>query len=261
MKNKIAIILTTLERPELLKKCLESIVANWREDWVLLIGNQDDYESESYKIIADIIAKNPDKIIKQYDLDYNCGISVARNYLIDKANLLECEYVLLTADSIMFNGTMQRIDFITSEMRWRNIGLVGLNLIGRIGWEGWITLNHDKSFLIDFIDPKEKDTKILVDCSICRNFWIATTKSLIKVPYDNELIMCEHEDFFYRYNEAGCTVACTNLVNGVYEKSQNTPEYDRIRQTNFNLGRQRLLNKYSLKKWIEYIHLERIQQP
>ena len=96
------------------------------------------------------------------------------------------------------------------------------------------------------------------DCSIVRNFWIAKTEALIKVPYDEQLIMCEHEDWFWRVKQQGFVCGCTNACTGTYNKCENTPEYDKIRANNFRIGQQRLKDKYNLKTWVTYKNIERI---
>lgn len=257
--NNIAIIITSIERPNLLKKSVESILLNWQNNWSLFVGIQDDYESESFNAMLTIIANNPDKTIRLYDLDYNCGISKARNELIQKAHLWGCTHVLLSADSIMFNKSAIGVYFATLSMKTDNYDLCGFNLLERIPWEATLSLISNQSFQLDFIDPNEKNVYLLVPCDIVRNFWIARIESLIAVPYDEHLIMCEHEDFFYRYKSAGYKVCCTNLVNGTYEKGINTLEYDKIRSTNFRIGQQRLKYKYQLKSWISYKNLQKVQ--
>jgi glycosyltransferase involved in cell wall biosynthesis len=274
--NKIGIILTTIERPQALKKSLDSIIAVWQDNWMLLIGDQNKHTyGESYDVITKIIDDNPDKLIKAYKQEYNCGISVARNELIYKARLNYCDYILLTADSISFNESMKDITnllpcFQKSERPgWSYYDLIGLDLNNRIGWEAKINLIPEQTFELEFIEKVPGESgwitgDILFDiwpCDIVRNFWIARTEALIKVPYDEQLIMCEHEDFFWRLNRKGIVVGCTDLCRGTYNKSENTPEYDKIRQTNFRIGKQRLLDKYSLKTWVSYKNIERIQQP
>jgi hypothetical protein len=255
--NKIGIILTSIERPQALKKSVESIIANWQENWVLLVGLQDYCESESYQIMKRLIINNYDKHIRVYNLDYDCGISKARNELIQKANLWDCKYTLLTADSITFDESIKRLQFVISSMEVLGYDLCGLNLNNRISWEAKLTLKQNKAFELDFIDPKEKDKHDFVDCSIVRNFWIAKTEVLLQVPYDNDLIMCEHEDFFWRMQICGKVICCTNLCSGTYNRFENTPKYDEIRANNFRIGKQRLIDKYSLKSWITYKNIER----
>jgi hypothetical protein len=274
MDTHIAIILTSIERPQALKKSIESILAVWQDNRVLLIGDQNPIGSKSYQIIDEFIINNPDKDIRTFNLEYNCGISVARNELIHFANLIGCEYVLLTADSILFNDSMKDIPNLFScfqksdRQEWDFYDLIGLSLQGRIQWEAKLELIPNQSFQLNFIEKKLKDDIWLVGdktfniwpCDIVRNFWMARTKALIRVPYDEQLIMIEHEDWFWRVKQEGLKIGCTNLVNGLYEKEQNTPEYDKIRTNNFRIGKQRLLDKYSLKNWVSYKNLERIHQ-
>ena len=261
MNKLVSIILTTIERPKLLQKCLDSIVNNWPTsvNCMLLIGNQNDYESKSYKIISKTINDNPTKSIRHYDLEFDCGISKARNELIHKSLLHNADYIFLTADSILCNESMKDLGFIIQEMEKEGYSRCGFNLLGRIGWEATLKLIPGQAFELDFIDPKDKEKKLLVPCDIVRNFHLSTTESMVRVGYDPNLIMIEHEDEAYRYKEVGYKVCCTNFINGLYEKGQNTPEYEKIRATNFRIGQQRLMDKYSLKKWVSYRHLERIQ--
>jgi len=258
MDKKIGIILTSIERPQSLKKSVESILTVWQDEWALFIGLQDDYESESFSVIEKIIEDNPDKEIRLYDLEYDCGISVARNELIQKVSLWGIPYTLLTADSITFQDMACLYELI-EYMRLNNIDLVGLELLNRIPWEAKLNLIPNQSFELDFIDYKEKEKYVSISCDIVRNFWIARTAALIKVPYDEQLIMCEHEDFFWRAKIHGFVCGCTNTCAGIYNKEENTPEYDKIRTKNFRIGQQRLKDKYSLKGWVTYKHFERTQ--
>jgi hypothetical protein len=257
MNKKIAIILTSIARPQALKKSVESILAVWQDDWCLMVGIQDDYDSESFSIMLKIVEDNPDKEIRLYDLEYDCGISKARNELIQKVSLWGIPYTLLTADSITFDESMKDALGVALGMDIEGYKLCGLNLNNRIPWEADLELIPEQSFELDFIDPREKLHRTYVDCRIVRNFWIAKTEALMKVPYDDELIMCEHEDFFWRMKREGLPVCCTNLCSSTYNKGENTPEYDKIRATNFRIGMQRLKDKYSLKSWVNYKNLER----
>ncbi len=260
MNNKIGIILTSIERPQALKESVESILSVWQDNWVLLIGLQDEIGSESDKIIDKIICDNPDKHIREYYLEYDCGISVARNELIHHSYLLGCEYTLLTADTILFDTSMKDIDILLSTMELGMYKLVGLELNNRVAWEAYLDLINYKCFELDFIDSRTKLVSQIVDCDIVRNFWIAKTEYLKQVPYDEQLKACEHEDFFWRWKGQNYSVGCTNLCSGTYKKPTNIPKYDEIRSKNFRIGQQRLKDKYSLTSWISYKNLDRIKQ-
>lgn len=249
MNNKIGIILTSIKRDELLFKSIRSMLDNTTENCTIIVG----YQSESKTIEF----SHPRVYV--YQLPYNCGISYARNDLILKAHALGCTHVLLTADSIMFNVSMKHLDYIIEQMEKEGYDLCGLNLLDRIAWEAKLTLIPGQSFELDFIDPEEKKSNLFVPCDIVRNFWVGNLQSVGRCGYDNDLVMAEHEDFFYRFKEMGFKVCCTNFCNGLYEKAENTFEYDLIRRCNFMIGQQRLKAKYSIKKWVSYKHMERIK--
>ena len=265
MDKRIAIILTSIERPQALKKSVESIIAVWQENWVLFIGLQDGIDSASWTIIVELMRLHADKDIRLYDLEYDCGISVVRNELIQKVSLWGIPYTLLTADSITFDESMKDINYLFPCLE--PYTLIGLSLQNRIGWEASLELIDipERVFQLDFITKFPKDYVWNVgdkvfnvwDCSIVRNFWIAKTEALVQVPYDEQLIMAEHEDFFWRAKQQGFIVGCTNLCSGTYNKSENTSEYDKIRANNFRIGKQRLQDKYNILNWVSYKHLER----
>jgi hypothetical protein len=208
-----------------------------------------------------------------YALPYNCGIGYARNDLMQKALAFNCDYTLLTADSILFNESMKYINTLlpcfqkAERKEWDGYDLIGLNLLNRIEWEAKLNLIPNESFELDFIEKNVIDNNWCIgdtifnvwDCDIVRNFWLARTEAVLEVPYDCRLVMCEHEDWFYRFKQAGYKVGCTKLCSGTYNKIENTPEYSTIREENFRLGKQRLLEKYQLKKWVTYKNIERIK--
>lgn len=249
MNTKIAIILTSIERDKLLFQAIQSIRDNIQSNWVLIIGWQSKDKAMSFS--------HPQ--IYSYELPYNCGISYARNDLIIKAYALGCTHVLLTADSILFTESMKKIDYLITKLDENNYDLIGLNLENRIPWEANLEFIPNESFQLDFIDQKDKEKDLLVPCDIVRNFWLAKIESLIRVPYDEQLIMAEHEEWFWRFKQMGYKVCCTNYCTGTYNKGTETPEYNKIRQTNFRLGIQRLKEKYNIKNWVTYNHLERTQ--
>ena len=245
-KLMIGIILTSIERDALLFKSIQSILDNLQSDWMIIIGYQSKNKTLEFS----------HKQIYSYTLPYNCGLAYAKNDLVLKAVSLGCDHVLLTADSICFEESMVKINTIVQEMEQQNYDLIGLNLRNRIPWEGLLKLIPNDSFEIDFINLKEKDNQLLVPCDIVRNFWIANINSITKIPWDNNLLMCGHMEYFWRLKQSNIKIACTNLCNGLYIEGQNTPEYTKIRRENFKLGQQRVRDKYSLKSWVSYKNLE-----
>ena len=84
-------------------------------------------------------------------------------------------------------------------------------------------------------------------------------ESLLKVKWDNNLKLAEHEDFFHRYKKAGYKVCWTDAI--IAEKMTDRPtEYLSYRKQNFEEGLQYLRKKYKTTGWVNYVNLERAKK-
>lgn len=249
MNDKIAIILTTLYRDDCLYKTIESIQKVWQNNWRLIILDQDATEQKA----KDFWAYN------YYSLPNKCGLSYARNFGVQKANEYECKYTIITADSIRFTESMNKTNILLPYLKIYD--LIGLHMIDRIEWEGNLELVPDLKFKIYPIDKNpsnnlyvENNQKFnLWPCEIVRNFFIAKTKSLLQVKWDENLLLCEHEDWFYRYKQSNFKVACTKLCSGHYKPSTSDVRYKVLRTSTFEESRILLRKKYNLISWVEYV--------
>jgi hypothetical protein len=272
---------------------LNSIIDNWSDDFVVLIGDQnhlDDYSVEKHVFYETACAYAHtrtlnDDHIKVVQLPFDCGLSYARNKLVEKAHELGVNYCLIGADSIKFTESMQQVSCLTrflSYNRGFGIDLLGFELKDRIGWEAKLDLKN--SFILDFIDKTERPDEeyAMLDnmkpsedwicgdgtspmvgrvinifhCDIVRNFFLASTKSLLDVRWDDNLKMAEHEDFFWRYKQEGYKVGWTNYCEGEYAPCIDN-KYKQLRNKNMRMGKEYLKLKWELKSWVKYIHLER----
>ena len=188
-----------------------------------------------------------------YTLPYNCGLSYGRNFLVSKAHELGYDFCLIASDSMIFNEKTEFIDTLIPLMEApSSYSLIGCHLNGaQIYWVGWLTLIPGKCFELDFIDRSQTSPGRLnlFDCSSCHNFFIATTKSLIDVKWDDNLKLAEHEDFFYRYTQAGYKCAWTPDVSCDYFKTRYG-QHAAIRQQNWNESLPKLLGKWKINQWI-----------
>lgn len=248
--GNIAILITTVKRDKLLEKVVNSIRKIRQTNWQILIADQC-YTEEKRLLYPDC---------GYYHVPYDCGISYSRNFLVKEADYLGYDHCLLSADSIEFTESMKYLNILSGKLKWNpenDYDLFGLGLENRIGWEGWLKLIPNECFEINFIE-KEKDCTQdfnMWDCSIVRNFFLATTDSLLKIKWDNKLKASEHEDFFIRYLESGYKVGCTDICKGKYIGTKEG-EYSRLRRKNISEGRQILLEKWGIKKWVQYKNLE-----
>jgi len=260
--NKIAIIYTTFLRDNLEKQTIESILDNWNENYVLLIGEQGLRDKDTK---TDYYNSLNNKNIYRYILPFDYGLSASRNFLVEKANELNCKYCLLTADSIKFlqpYDLQTVIDFLEEDPRR---GIVGLNLRRRICWEGDLELK-EKGFYFEAPQRELIEFKNIVfqRVDICRNFFLATTKCLLDNKWDNNLKLLEHEDFFWRLKNNSVSfvkeygtdiyqpyqVFYTDYIKGEYIEDK-PKEYLKYRNRMYNEFKKILEAKYSFKfSWI-----------
>lgn len=267
--DKIAIILTTINRDKLLLETLESVIDVWQENWKVYIVDQNEEDSEEkqlwYKLIANEAHKEKDKKIEVLRVPYDCGISYARNAGVKKAHEDGFKYVILGADSIKFTKKMERVNDLLHYMRRYDV--IGLDINNRIKWEAKLNLIKDSHFELDFIDTSCKtcsSSKIVIyNCDIVRNFFLAKTESLVNSPWDEDLKMREHESAFYEFKQKGYKVGWTKWCIGEYigEKTKKDgSEYSKLRQKNWRDSMEVLKKKYNLKKWVSYKNLDNVHK-
>jgi len=282
--KKIGIIITTFQRDELLFKSIESIKANWQDNFELIIVDQtNEPENLTYKkfYFSSLITKQIHYEWKR--VPYNSGLSYCRNFGVQKANELGCDYCLIASDSFLFNESVKKINHIVNILDDTWYDLIGMELSGCVcDWEARLKLIESESFELDFINKiKSLSTEYLTeatpsiewenedgspaligdvihihDCDIMRNFFIAKTATLLDVQWDNNLKLGEHEDFFWRYKQEGYKCGWTNYIDA--EKMKDRPdEYTKLRKINFNAGLAYLRKKYNMSGWVTYKNLSR----
>jgi len=241
MKPKIGIILTTFLRDDLLLKSYLSIMNNWQPNWNLIIVDQNPTEQKVFDYSCSYVTA-----------PFNCGLSMARNFGVEEAQRLGCEYCLITADSIQFEPSMRRINELLPLFEAdTKLGRVGFHLQGRLNWEGELSLIPNKCFRLTLIDTTKEG---LYSCNCIKNFFIARTTTLLEMPWDNNLKMAEHEDFQYIYGTMWDTLYST-FYKGTYI-GKHEGEYNHYRQKNWNESMDYLFKKYNLQWWLEYTNSE-----
>jgi hypothetical protein len=256
MQNKIGIVLTTFLRDDLMYRIVDSIIKNWKEEYVLFIGNQSyqnlEEEFDGFKRFNDTIKFNGRKI-QYYNLPYDCGLSYARNFLCQKAHESGCNYIFLTADSYEFKdyNLTTVIEFLESDEKNGLVGFVELNKPDK-NWCYDVELIPNDCFLLTrpkrpIINFKELN---LQPCDITQNFFLAKTQVILDNQWDCELKLTEHEDFFWRLkNKTTYKVFFNDSIACVYIKDKPS-EYNEKRQRIYNIYKKKLQEKYRIKGWI-----------
>jgi len=245
---KVAIILTTFLRDNLLYKTLQTIVDNPVSDCILLIADQG-YSSDEKSITVDYTKSQIP--CEYYKLPFDCGAYFARNFLVKKAQELGCDYCLISADSIQFKEKYNFepiINFLNSNEK---IALCGFELEdSKCAWEYEMELTKKGiKFLYPtkFITVNEiKYTKV----DICRNIYLAKTKALIDSPYDEELKLGGHELNFWNLKQKGWECYWTDSL--IFKRVSNTNnEYSEYRKR-FSDYLQIAKQKLGITGWVIY---------
>lgn len=253
---KIAVCLTTFLRDELLFKTMKSILNVYQENLIILVGDQGHptKEKKEYfdKFVNDIYSPN----VVYFQLPFDCGLSCARNTLVEHAKDLGCKYCLITADSIEFTFTMSLINEATILLEWMSkCGILGFDLQNRFPYEFDMELVEGNYFYLKKptreICGVDNPVAKLIQCDIVKNFFLAKTQALLDSPWDEELKVCEHEDFFYRFKQTKWTVAWTDLCSAKYIDCKPV-EYNKYRKRMYNIYRRKLQEKYCIKGWTKY---------
>lgn len=247
MPHKIAVIFTTFLRPLLAHKTLSSIFEHRPENSVLLIADQTTGHDDFLGLPRSL--RDRDEF---HRLNFDCGLSHARNFLVKRAADLGCKYCLLTADSIQFTSVYDFSNPMSLLDAWDSHAIVGFDLKGRIAWEHDLELKNRTFVLMPSKRFVKHNNITYRQCDICRNFFLAKTDALLQVQWDEDLKLCEHEDFFWRLKSAGFEAFYTDEISAAYIKHK-TPEYERYRNRLYGEFKDKLMKKYNLTKWFNVV--------
>jgi GT2 family glycosyltransferase len=245
--NKIAVIYTTFLRDILFLRTFKSISLYWAGP--LFIGDQGRENGFKYAPSA------PRPGLTYLTLPFDCGVSYARNRLIELADQSGFEYIILSADSIEFTrDTVSNMDkgvqFLDSHPE---VGILGFDLNNRAPWEYFMDIQNS-SFLLTKNPVIEADpgTGLRIKrCDICRQIFLAKTETILKVKWDEALKTGEHEDFFWRYKQAGYKVCFTPDIACDYV-DYKPADYLKYRERQYKEFRNILFAKYKLNSWVTY---------
>ena len=258
MENKIGIILTTFLRDDLMYKIVQSVLDHWNKDYILFVGNQsyqtDEERMKGFSNFGLNITNISRVDVRYYNLPYDCGLSYARNYLVQKAHEAKCNYIFLTADSYEFRDYdfSKLIEFLESNKDNGIIGFVEENKPDP-NWKYDLELVPNNCFLLKKPRRKIIEFKSLKfqPCDVVQNFFLAKTETLLKCSWDNELKLTEHEDFFYRLkNETSYKVYFNDSIRCKYI-NKKPKDYSEKRQRIYNVYKLKLQDKYKITSWIK----------
>lgn len=201
-----AIVINFLREPYL-RKCLDSLQALYPQINVK-VGENGHYTDEKKKWIESV------KERKYYDLPFDSGVCVGRNRLMKK---VRTKYVLVGDDDFMYTNDSKvdkMIEFLEANPEYDLVG-GRIHQNGRIhNYQGFFEFNDKnlniKAFNTDGASYKkcEKSGLRYANCDLVFNFFVARTKAIKEVLWDEKIkVAYEHSSFFIAFKEAGKKVA------------------------------------------------------
>lgn len=244
--NKIAICVTTFLRDKLLYKALESIVNAHIDDSIVLIADQG-YRSDEKNTTYDYFKSQLNCEI--YYLPFDCGLSYARNYLVNKASELKIPYCLISADSIAFEKHYDFENHIALLESNAAHAVVGFDLKGsKCKWEYNMSVDKQGIHFTESDDSIVLNEVKYIKVDICRNIFLAKTE-LIKNMWDNDFKVGEHELSFLELKNRNVQVLWTKDIEFKKMNSVGNAEYQTYRNR-LNDYLKKLKAKLNIQKWV-----------
>lgn len=225
--NKLTIIVVTFERPKSLDKLLRSIRRHRSACRVVVADNSKRLEPN---LAADVYLKVP----------FDCGLSEARNRALAR---VETPYVCLMDDDFVLDPKAG-LDKLYQAVVDGKADLAGGDFRAppgqKPGWQAWHGLFgvENKCFRLRRGCHRKEGDLHWVD--IVHNYWVATTSSVKRVRWDNDLKLQEHLDFFYRY--------ARRRFKCVYVRGCRIL-HELVRTKHYKKYRDREFRQIFLKKW------------
>jgi GT2 family glycosyltransferase len=244
----LGIIITTFLRDAALYKTLQSIVDFNPGDCTILVADQGYADDEKNITIDYFKSQIP---LEYYRLPFDCGLSYARNFLVNKAKELGYEYCLVSSDSIQFTEKYNFepiIDFLNSEP---NYGVVGFELENaKAAWNFYMYVDNKGIHFKKSEDYVMSNNTSFQKVDICMNIFLAKTNNIIDL-WDTEFKLGEHELAFLELQKRNIKVFWTDSVKFKKNNAAGGDEYKEYRK---RLGDylKLLRKKLNISGWVIY---------
>merc|ERR1711865_491157 len=252
--KEITAVIKTFERLPCLVKLLDSIERHAPSLKVIVVDDSRNANENRKMIVA-----NPSLILKYYALDFDVGVSAARNFALTKVNT---KFVLMLDDDMVLTATNQLTELADvassvhgiagAELFLDNSGMPNIPFMDidatkkqTISAATLLSLNAKR---LSAVPEKSKHPGTgCIQASMVLPPWIAEA-SLLKdndLSWDDKLKLSEAEDFFLRATEKRVPVHyCPALVKSQHDGSCTVgPGQDHERYARF---RERGLYYYNL---------------
>ena len=250
--SKIDMCITTFMRPDLLERLLLSIVKYYPDANIYIADQNKKFFVKQYRELWDKLTnaglQNKPHAI---NLPYDCGLSYARNYLVDNT---PNDYKLILEDDFIFTEKTILEKMYKLINLNENVGVVGgcITQAGqRVNFEHKYEMHDDiLKQVSDGNNWQEFDGLRYKRTGCVFNFALFKKEVFNHVKWDNDLKVCEHNDFFLNWPK-GWDILYLPEVKIGHEKTKDE-EYKQFR------GRTNEFMKIMMEKWniteIRYIN-------
>lgn len=216
-KMPIDFIITTLDRYHLLDELLFSLFKFYPEAKVTVADQSKVINTKFYN-------KYSNYDLRVLPLPYDCGLSKARNTLVDETNK---PYKLLLEDDFLFTKDT-KIELLLKLMNVADIAGGSVYRDGvRIGFEHYFRREGDTIHQVKDGDYYRKYEEIFYKPTGCvLNFALFNSLVFDKTRWYDELKVREHQHFFYRVQDQ---IVYTDEVKILDNKRGNHPDYKRLK--------------------------------
>jgi hypothetical protein len=257
----VGIIIPTFLRDDKLINCVNSILKSFeginrfQPFFKIYIGDQGNQGVDKSKYYQKLI----DSGHSVFTLPYNCGLSYARNYLIEKSKE---PYILVIDDDYIFTEKTHLEPFFRLLLEEENIGLVGGKLSDRETLPTKILVDSQKNnqnnviyltkplIYSESIKTKTQKSYKYFESGYIPNFFLAKKELFYDIRWDEELKLVEHSDFYLRLKQTKWKALFTPDVIVEHHPENNSEEYNSYRNNktggNCINGLYKFRKKYNL---------------
>lgn len=249
----LTVLVKTFLRPEDLKRFLISAGQYERRYQIrfseIIVGDDspEEFTAKNRKVINSVKELFPGIRIKHDVYDVNIGLSAGRNRLVEAAGT---DLVLLCDDDFILDIDCD-VEAVASDLLRKNFDIVGGWLKNKYNektgeYEFWGSrgkYSETSEELFIEVNEKSQMSDEIVDSDYILNFFVARKNVLLSIPWDEDLKLEEHQEFFYRHWKRETKIGFSNklFVKHIADRTQNSEKYNYFR--------------YSHEHWKQFLFL------
>lgn len=209
----VTCIIKTFERPHICQRLVDSILSKYK-DMLILVADDSKEPSEFPGATT-------------FTMPFDSGLSAGRNFLLRK---VKTKYFVLLDDDWIFTDKTKLEEFVQIFQGSNLDILAGIIKGEKRSKHFYGTIQKQGHVLRTRVKPYSRGQQF-TRCDYTHNFFIAEVATILKYPWDEELKLNEHMEFFLRV-KGKLKVAYTNLVQ-ISEKGFRGGTYGKFRARNF----------------------------